>query len=207
MKLGLAQHAASSTTELQVAVSGKGQATPDFIEHSPLLRDAYAMAYAAHHGPHRRGDTDIAHPVAVTEVLFEYGVTDDEVLAAALLHDVVEDTATSPAEIGERFGERVRGLVEVMTENPEIRSYAARKAEHRTRIAKDRSVSAIYAADKLASTRHLRRDPEQLSPERLAHYCATLELLCDAHPELPFLSDLRSELELLRRSANGSPPP
>jgi (p)ppGpp synthase/HD superfamily hydrolase len=202
--LGLAQHAASS--EGLLIGGGDGRAIPGFIEHSRLLREAYAMAYAAHHGPRRRGDTDIAHPVAVAEVLFEYGVTDDEVLAAALLHDVVEDTETTPAEIGERFGDRVRCLVEEMTENPEIGPYDARKAEHRVRIARDRSASAIYAADKLASTRHLRRDPEHLSPERLAHYGATLELLCDAHPELPFLPDLRSELELLRRqTATGSP--
>ncbi len=156
------------------------------------------MALEAHHGSRRRGDTDIGHPVAVAEVLFEYGISDEEVLAAAFLHDVVEDTDTDLDEIGQRFGDRVRDLVEAMTEDAEIESYAERKAEHRRRVARDRCVSAIYAADKLASSRDLRQHPREASPERLDHYISTLELLCDTHPELPFLPDLRSELELLR---------
>ena len=168
------------------------------MDASPLLREAYELAYDAHHGPRRRGDTDIGHPVAVAEVLFEYGLTDEEVLAAALLHDVVEDTDTSADEIGERLGATVRELVEEMTENAGIESYAERKAEHRARVALDRDVSAIYAADKLAKCRHLNRSHERVSPEQLAHYLATLELLCETHPELPLLADLRSELELLR---------
>ena len=165
------------------------------------MREAYELAYEAHHGPRRRGETDIDHPVAVAEVLFEYGVTDEEVLAAALLHDVVEDTDTSADEVGERFGERVRRLVEDMTENAEIEPYSERKAEHRGRVARDRSVSAIYAADKLAKSRSLQRAAEEVSAERLEHYVATLELLCETHPELPFLADLRFELEVLRERA------
>jgi (p)ppGpp synthase/HD superfamily hydrolase len=156
------------------------------------------MALEAHHGSRRRGDTDIGHPVAVAEVLFEYGISDEEVLAAAFLHDVIEDTDTDPEEIGENFGERVRCLVEEMTEDPAIEPYSMRKAEHRERVARDRCVSAIYAADKLARSRDLQQHPDEASPERLDHFISTLELLCDTHPELPFLPDLRSELELLR---------
>jgi (p)ppGpp synthase/HD superfamily hydrolase len=171
---------------------------PDFARDSELLREAYAMALDAHHGARRRGETDIDHPVSVAEVLFDYGITDEEVLAAAFLHDVVEDTATDPEEIGERFGARVRALVEEMTEDAEIESYAERKAEHRHRVTRDRHAAAIYAADKLARSRDLRMTPQDASPERVEHFLETLELLCRTHPNLPFLVELRQELEILR---------
>ncbi len=131
------------------------QGPPAFAQRSQLLRDAYSMALEAHHGSRRRGKTDIGHPVAVAEVLFEYGIRDEEVIAAAFLHDVIEDTDIGPEEIGESFGKRVRCLVEEMTEDATIESYSERKAEHRRRISRDDSVSAIYAADKLASSRDL----------------------------------------------------
>lgn len=194
---------ATATTE-----SAAAHRPPAFARSSRLLQEAHSIALEAHHGARRRGETDIDHPVAVAEVLFDYGISDEEVLAAAFLHDVVEDTDTDLAEIGESFGERVRSLVEEMTEDATIESYAERKAEHRRRVARDRSVSAIYAADKLARSRDLQLDPEGASPERLEHYIETLELLCETHPELPFLPDLRSELELLRdrRQATSTSP-
>ena len=188
----------SALTARRAGQPGNEAGPPPFTKGSPLLLDAYGMALEAHHGARRRGDTDIAHPVAVAEVLFEYGISDEEVLAAAFLHDVIEDTDTDAAEIGASFGERVRGLVEEMTEDAGIESYAERKAEHRQRIAHDRCVSAIYAADKLANSRDLRQHPGGATPERLDHYIETLELLCETHPGLPFLPDLRSELQLLR---------
>jgi guanosine-3',5'-bis(diphosphate) 3'-pyrophosphohydrolase len=162
------------------------------------------MALERHHGSRRRGATDIDHPVAVAEVLFEYGISDEEVLAAAFLHDVIEDTDTDPEEIGASFGPRVRSLVEEMTEDTAIESYAERKAEHRNRVARDSCVSAIYAADKLASSRDPQRRPDGSSPERVDHYLMTLELLCETYPDLPFLPDLRAELELLRDQAQGA---
>jgi (p)ppGpp synthase/HD superfamily hydrolase len=175
---------------------------PPFARSSPLLMDAYALALEAHHGSRRRGETDIDHPVAVASVLHEYGIADEEMLAAAFLHDVIEDTRTDAAEIGDRFGERVRLLVEHMTEDSAIAAYPARKAEHRRRVAGDSDASAIYAADKLASTRAIRRDGAGIEPDRLEHYLATQELLREAHPELPMLDDLNAELEELKGPNN-----
>jgi hypothetical protein len=92
-----------------------------------------------------------------------------------------------------------------MTEDATIEPYSERKAEHRGRVARDRCVSAIYAADKLASSRAFQRDPAGVGVQRLEHYIQTLELLCDTYPELPFLDDLRAELELLRDRAAQAP--
>ena len=100
----------------------------------------------------RRNSTNIDHPAEV-ELLHDAGY-DDEVVAAALLHDVIEDTDTDLTEVGDRFGPRVAELVCVMTEDASIEPYEERKAEHRARVS-DHSAraAAIYAADKLAKTR------------------------------------------------------
>src|SRR5919199_708229 len=76
---------------------------PEFAAASPLLSSAYCFAREAHHGPRRTGDTDLDHPVAVARLLYDAGFAED-VVAAALLHDVVEDSATDVHEPGERLG-------------------------------------------------------------------------------------------------------
>jgi GTP pyrophosphokinase len=168
------------------------QHPPDFIVESDLLRSAYELARSAHHGPAREGETEIEHPVAVAELLHDAGF-DEHVVAAALLHDVVEDTSLDLDAIAERFGTDIARLVAEMTENPRIRPYEERKAEHRSRVSRDRRAAAIYAADKLATTRGL-ESAHDVPPEKLQHYLQTLETLCEAHPDLPFLGELREEL-------------
>lgn len=165
---------------------------PRFVEDSQLLSDAFELARAAHHGPAREGDTDIEHPLAVAEVLHENGF-DDHVVAAALLHDVVEDTAIDLSTLAARFGPDIGRLVAQMTEDEEIESYPDRKAEHRSRVAGDRRVAAIYAADKLATTREI-DDPDEVPAEKLDHYLTTLRILCERHPDLPFIGELNDEL-------------
>ena len=175
---------------------------PQFIAESALLSAAYELARAAHHGPAREGDTDIDHPTAVAEVLHQNGF-DQDVVAAALLHDVVEDTALDVDEIERRFGADIGRLVGEMTEDERIDPYPARKAEHRDRVGKDRRVAAIYAADKLASTRAL-SSPDQVPEEQLQHYLDTLQMLCERHPDLPFLGQLRTELRGLSDGSSAS---
>jgi GTP diphosphokinase / guanosine-3',5'-bis(diphosphate) 3'-diphosphatase len=170
--------------------------TPAFVEGSPLLEGAFRMARAAHQGPSRRGDTDIDHPVAVAQLLSERGF-DEEVVAAALLHDTIEDTTLSLGEIAARFGPEVAELVAEMTENPMIESYPARKAEARSRVARDPRAAAIYAADKLANTYKLLATHEDVPAEKLDHYIKTLRLLSAERPDLPFLGELSQALSTL----------
>ncbi len=166
---------------------------PEFIAQSDLLTSAFELARSAHHGPAREGDTDIDHPLAVAELLHENGFA-EEIVAAALLHDVVEDTALDVEEIRDRFGPEVARLVAEMTEDESIEPYEERKAEHRARVSRDGRVAAIYAADKLAKARAI-EDPDEIPPRKLDHYRKTLEVLCRRHPELPFLRQLRAELD------------
>src|SRR3954462_1956275 len=82
-----------------------------------------ALAFAAHkHRDQRRKDAEaspyINHPIALADVLVnEGGVTDVEVLVAALLHDTVEDTATTPEELERAFGPRVARIVAEVTDD------------------------------------------------------------------------------------------
>ena len=82
-----------------------------------------ALAFAAHkHRDQRRKDAEaspyINHPIALAQVLTgEGGVTDIEVLAAALLHDTIEDTATTGEELEREFGGRIAAIVAEVTDD------------------------------------------------------------------------------------------
>jgi GTP diphosphokinase / guanosine-3',5'-bis(diphosphate) 3'-diphosphatase len=179
-----------------MAPPGGFESPPDFAKGSALLEGAYEMAVTAHHGPRRRGDTGIDHPVSVARLLHEHEFP-EVVVAAALLHDVIEDTDTELGEIEAEFGPEVAELVGEMTEDETIAAYRERKAEHRGRVAGNSCVAAIYAADKLAKVRKLNERGEHPEQERLEHYRRTLVELRAAEPAPPFLSELAVELDRL----------
>ena len=85
-----------------------------------LIKKAYEFAFDAHKNVFRRsGKPYIEHPVMVSEILSELNV-DDITIAAALLHDVVEDTKISGLEIKENFGETIYRIVDGVTKIDEI---------------------------------------------------------------------------------------
>jgi guanosine-3',5'-bis(diphosphate) 3'-pyrophosphohydrolase len=167
---------------------------PDFVRGSALLEGVFRYAREAYREAGRRGEAKLRHSVEVARLLHEAGF-EEEVVAAGLLHDVVEATASELSQVAERFGSHAAALVEAMTEDEGIDSFEARKAEHRARVTAHGSrAAAIYAADKLAKMPDLRADPGSASERQLAHYRQTLETLSAGHPELPFLGDLEQEL-------------
>lgn len=180
-------------------------ATPGCVKRSDICRAAFEFAFGAHEGPTSPRGTGIDHPLAVANLLDEVGFGDD-VIAAALLHDVVEDTERALGDIGAQFGPVVCRLVEAMTEDAEIKPYEARKDEHRRRVvAAGHEPAAIYAADKLARVRGMRASGEPVDPRRLAHYRATFELFSAERPGLPFLDRLADELPELEAAAAVGP--
>jgi (p)ppGpp synthase/HD superfamily hydrolase len=187
----------SSTSGIDVAV-----------ERSDLVRDALELARQAHAGQLRRGSDGrpyIEHPVAVAELLLEHRYA-DEVAAAALLHDVVEKSETSEAEVRDRFGEEVGDLVGALTEDETIPAYEERKEEHRWRVAKSGPAAlAIFAADKLTNVMMLREAyaliEESVSEElavsldlKIYVWEADLEMLFDEAPDLDFTKQLADEM-------------
>jgi (p)ppGpp synthase/HD superfamily hydrolase len=178
------------------------------VERSELVEDALETARAAHAGQLRRGSDGqpfIEHPLAVAERLVEqrYG---DEVIAAALLHDVVEKSETSIGEVRARFGETVGDLVEAMTEDESIPAYEERKKEHRQRAAAaDPAALAIFASDKLTNVAMLREAyaliGEGVSEElavaldlKIYVWEADLEMLFAEAPEMQLTSELADEM-------------
>ncbi len=139
----------------------------DAVHRSALLRAALEMAREAHAGQIRSasgGRPYIDHPLAVAGHLAEH-TGDEELLAAALLHDVLEDSELRADDVRERCGERVAEIVVALTDDPSIEPYAARKREHRERVgAAGPEARAIYAADKLANVEML-RDAYELQGE------------------------------------------
>ena len=106
---------------------------------SELLHKAVDFATVMHNGQDRKyiGLPYITHPLAVMEIV--RGVTDDEnMLAAAVLHDVVEDTPCSIDQIAIEFGADVAGLVYELTDvsKPEDGNREVRKAIDRKRLGK-----------------------------------------------------------------------
>jgi GTP pyrophosphokinase len=82
---------------------------------SELVERAYAVAARVHEGQKRKnGEPYITHPVAVATILAELGMT-PSTLAAALLHDTVEDTPYSLTELRHEFGEEISRLVDGVT--------------------------------------------------------------------------------------------
>jgi (p)ppGpp synthase/HD superfamily hydrolase len=178
------------------------------IERSDLLKDALETARRAHAGQLRRGSDGrpfIDHPLAVAELLLEHG-HGDEVLAAALLHDVVEKSDVEVADVRRDFGDVVGDLVEVMTEDETIEAYEERKAEHRQRVAEaDRAAQAIFAADKRTNVAML-REAYALIGERVSEELAValdlkvyvweedLEMLFNEAPGLKLTDEFADEM-------------
>jgi (p)ppGpp synthase/HD superfamily hydrolase len=167
---------------------------------SPLVREALEIARKAHAGQIRnasRGRPYIDHPVAVAERVGEH-LDRDEVLAAALLHDVVEDSELDVDDIRARCGDHVADLVAVLTDDEAIESYSRRKQDHRDRVeAAGGEAMTIYAADKLTNVEMLRDAHSAEGEESVA---GELKVPLDEKVEI-----WDRDLEMLRRHAGDSP--
>jgi guanosine-3',5'-bis(diphosphate) 3'-pyrophosphohydrolase len=177
-----------------------------------LVRRAYAFAEAAHRGQRRKdGRAFIAHPVRVARLLASRGY-DEEVVAAALLHDVVEDTQVTLDDLRARFGPRVAELVAWVTENPELPT-GERKRAYRERLRRSpKAARAICAADKVCNLADLHEaasnGAEQIL-ERFAggldgqveQHVAALTMLEETGADRALSEVMRAELGALRAQA------
>jgi (p)ppGpp synthase/HD superfamily hydrolase len=140
----------------------------------------------------------LEHPFEVARLVEAAGASED-VVAAAVLHDVVEDTDAGVEEIAAEFGSRIAALVETLTEDESIRAYSERKSDLRTRTcAAGRGAALIAVADKLSRVRSMRRGEKHPRERKVAHYERTLALVRELHPGLPLLDPLGKELAALR---------
>ncbi|HRH80253.1 MAG TPA: bifunctional (p)ppGpp synthetase/guanosine-3',5'-bis(diphosphate) 3'-pyrophosphohydrolase [Thiobacillaceae bacterium] len=145
-----------------------------------LFADAYAFSAQAHAGQFRKdGEPYITHPLAVAEILADWRM-DVQTLAAALLHDVVEDCGISREDVEKRFGSSVANLVDGVTKLDKLQfeDKAQAQAENFRKMllamAQDVRVILIKLADRLHNMRTLeamREDQRQrIAQETLEIY-------------------------------------
>jgi guanosine-3',5'-bis(diphosphate) 3'-pyrophosphohydrolase len=132
-----------------------------------LVCRAFEFAYNLHEGQKRvSGEPYICHPVAVAGLLRDLG-GDSAMVAAGFLHDIVEDTDTTPEQLEQEFGEEVRQLVEGVTKLSKFNfeSKTERQAENFRRMflamAQDIRVIVVKLADRLHNMRTLEPLPAE----------------------------------------------
>ncbi len=140
-----------------------------------LIERAYEVAAGQHEGQARKsGDPYITHPLAVATILAELGMN-HETLCAALLHDTIEDTDYTLAELRSDFGDEIAALVDGVTKLDKVKYGDAAQAETVRKMvvamSRDIRVLVIKLADRLHNMRTLRYLPrakqEQKSREVL----------------------------------------
>lgn len=155
----------------------------------------------------------------MSRLLREAGCS-EELVAAGLLHDVVEDTDVSLEELADRFGPGVADLVGAVSDDGGIADYRQRKHALRERVREEGGDAAVlFAADKISKARELRdlvtrggappggryrlHEVERL---RLEHYEQSLAMLRDVAPRHALVVALARELARCRRSFRGAAP-
>ena len=136
-----------------------------------------ALAFAAHkHRDQRRKDAEaspyINHPIALADVLVnEGGVSDIEVLCAALLHDTLEDTDTRQEELVNAFGSRVARVVAEVTDDKSLSSPERKRLqiEHAPKLSPEAKL--VKLADKICNLRDIvERPPAKWDVQRRREY-------------------------------------
>jgi (p)ppGpp synthase/HD superfamily hydrolase len=187
---------------------------------SELIARALAKATAAHAGQIRNGSGGlpyIEHPRMVAATLAERGYG-EPTLAAALLHDVVEDSDTTVDDLRAEFGDQIAALVAALSDDESIESYRERKDKHRRRVADvDGDALAIYAADKLTNMTTLHAAIEAEGTRVADEYDVPLKLKLEVWeadaamlrheaPDLPLLDPLDEAISRLAADLRAAVP-
>ncbi len=156
---------------------------------NPALLILKACDFAADkHRNQRRKDQArtpyINHPLTVARVLvYEGGVKDAEIVAAAILHDTLEDTETTLDELQREFGARVAGLVAEVTDDKSLPKPLRKQLQIDRAPHKSRGAALIKVADKICNLRDLAGSPpKRWSEGRRRKY---IEWSCDVVTALP----------------------
>ena len=144
---------------------------------SPVSIVLAAGAFAAHkHRDQRRKGADaspyINHPIAVANVLAnEAGITEPTILAAALLHDTIEDTATTPLELEAEFGVDIAAIVAEVTDDKSLPKQERKRLQIEHAATISNPAKLVKLADKICNVRDMSQSPPvNWSHERRGEY-------------------------------------
>ncbi|MBI2709968.1 MAG: bifunctional (p)ppGpp synthetase/guanosine-3',5'-bis(diphosphate) 3'-pyrophosphohydrolase [Actinobacteria bacterium] len=189
------RHIAAPAVELAPLLSTFRERHPK--DPTQLIVSAYDIAAQAHEGQWRKsGEAYISHPLAVASIVTELGL-DDVTIAAALLHDAVEDTGVNLKDVVAEFGPEVAALVDGVTklERLDFDSKEAQQAATMRKMlvamARDLRVVIIKLADRLHNMRTIAGLP-QWKQERTAR--ETLDIYAPLAHRLG-MQDIRQQLE------------
>jgi (p)ppGpp synthase/HD superfamily hydrolase len=197
-----------------VADSRPPVAELSFLRELPLARAAVEFARERHAGQRRQADGAefVLHPIEVAALLERSGYP-DHVVAAAVLHDVLEDTDAERADLEARFGDDVAQLVAQVSDDPSIEDEEARKDDVRERVRRAGGFApVVYAADKISKVRELRSlihegvDRAQ-TDAKLDRHRRSLAMLEQVAPGSRLVEALRFEIEALERLPPAAPSP
>jgi len=135
------------------------------MEHAAfdLVVDALSFAAERHSGQRRKDPAAspyINHPIALMRVLsIEARILDPVVLCSALLHDTLEDTATAPSEIAERFGGEICAVVVEVTDDKRLPKTERKRlqVEHAAQVS--HAARLVKLADKICNLRDVVANP------------------------------------------------
>ena len=189
-------------------MAGDGDRVPQltFLRHLPLAQQAAELAVELHAGQRREADgaAFVMHPMEVAELLDRLHYP-DHVVAAAVLHDALENTDEEVEDIRARFGGDVAALVEAVSDDPSIAGEDARKDELRGRVrAAGGYAAAVYAADKVSKVREIRTaiaagTPLDTLEPKLRRHRESLAMLDEIIPGSGLVELLRFEIEALEQ--------
>jgi guanosine-3',5'-bis(diphosphate) 3'-pyrophosphohydrolase len=141
-----------------------------------------AASFAAdRHRDQRRKNVDatpyINHPLDVANILIEADVEDPDILAAAILHDTIEDTKTTAEELAERFGQRVCGFVLEVTDDKSLDKLERKRLQVLKAPVASNGAKLIKLADKIANLRDMQMPPVGWSDARVGAYIQFAEMV------------------------------
>jgi guanosine-3',5'-bis(diphosphate) 3'-pyrophosphohydrolase len=168
-----------------------------------IILEALAFAAGKHRDQRRKGSDAspyINHPIAVANILVNEGaVTDPLILCAAILHDTIEDTGTTPEELSSRFGPEITGIVQEVTDDKSLPKADRKRlqiehAPHLTERAR-----TLKLADKISNLRDMAsHPPHDWTMERRIEYfrwaARVVEGLRGVNPALEAAFDRAYEL-------------
>lgn len=178
---------------------------------NPFLYKAMEFAAAAHNGQHRRASGNrrktipyLVHPLEVAEIAREYTATwqtvdRETMIAAAYLHDVVEDCGVTGDTLDFEFGSDVAELVMEVTDPPGVHGKAAKEAF----LAKIPNLSwkacVLKSCDRISNLRGCLRDPGVFKPSSSLAYARSSIVMANAFDVRNSVSGLTDQIRLLAR--------